>query len=140
MDRVLQNIALPKDDMEWKEVSTAWDQKMRGKAIYGENPHLQGTLDGIVVQTTHTHEVNGNVACNWNRKGYFAIVGLAAVDCRARFRYVECKWAGSTHDSTAYRSSTLAHVLEKNIIFIFLVMKLSQLVTLRLLPHFQEEG
>ena len=109
IDSVLDNIKLPDSIEEWKELSNSWDYKM--KAQFG-CAFLKGTtlaLDGIVIETRRptVAEVGGNISGNRNRKGYYGMVALSAVDVWARFRYSELKWYGSCNDNVAITLSPL---------------------------------
>jgi hypothetical protein len=61
-------------------------------------------------------EVNGDILGNRNRKGYFAMVALGAVDVFARFRFAELNWSGSTPDSVVFSTSSLGEALKDEMI------------------------
>jgi hypothetical protein len=117
LDKVLEDITLPSTNKDWYELSRGWKEKMNQKFSVCYMKCTTLAVDGIVLETTepNTKEVNGNIVGNFNRKGYFAMVGLAAVDCEARFRFAELDWAGSTHDAIAFRGSLLDEKLPNRI-------------------------
>ena len=109
LDKVLPPIELPKDEAGWRLLAAGWSEKMR--STFGED-YLCGTVlakDGIVIETTQPNikEVLGDVASNYNRKGYFGMVGLAAVDVNAKFCMARLDWSGNCNDNVAYASSEL---------------------------------
>jgi hypothetical protein len=74
--------------------------------------YIKGTvfaIDGIVIQTNQPRvdEVGGDIVGNFNRKGYFGMVAISAVDAWARFIYSELNWSGSTNDCIAYKCTSL---------------------------------
>jgi hypothetical protein len=116
IDQVLDNIQLPKTSREWISLSEEWNEKMRkmiGKC------YLPGTtlaLDGLVIETRKPTEaeVNGNVLGNFNRKGYYGMVALSAVDVYGHFLYSELEYSGSTNDDKAILYSELYQRLMNN--------------------------
>ncbi len=109
IDQAIDNIKLPQNSDEWYELSHSWNSKM--KSQFGMK-YLKGTtlaVDGIVIETRKPlySEVGGNITGNFNRKGYYAMVALSAVDVWARFLYSELDWFGSTNDNVAIKYTTL---------------------------------
>jgi DDE superfamily endonuclease len=72
-----------------------------------------GAIDGLAIRI---NEPRGseipNPSLYYNRKGFFAIVITAMCDADYRFTFVSAIAPGSTHDSSAFRMSSLHAVLE----------------------------
>lgn len=114
IDQVVNNINLPSNSNEWRKLSDEWNKKLELK--FG-TCLLSGTclaIDGIVIETRQPtiEECNGDVTSNYNRKGFFGLVALSAVDVWGKFVYSELSWSGSTNDSTAFRCSELAYKID----------------------------
>lgn len=116
IDQVLDNIKIPSTPGEWRQLSEEWNEKMRVKLSNCYFPGTVLSLDGIVIETRKPYpsEVNGDIVGNFNRKGYFGMVAMSAVDAHGRFVYSELGWSGSTNDSVAYRCTELAKVVQQN--------------------------
>lgn len=73
-----------------------------------------GALDGVVfkMQAPTAEEAKGSSASYFQRKGYFAFGMQGMCDARLRFRMISMRCAASTHDSTAFNSSTFSAFLQ----------------------------
>jgi hypothetical protein len=116
IDEVIDNIRIPKTPNEWRKLNSEWNQKMEKAFVKCYLPGTVFSIDGIVIETKQPHleEVRGDIIGNMNRKGYFGMVALSAVDVWGRFIFSELAWSGSTNDSVAYHCTALHHALERN--------------------------
>lgn len=70
-------------------------------------------IDGLAVRTRcpYKSEVN-NVKAYCHRKYPFALIVLAGCDVRGKFTFLTANHSGSTHDSIAWKQSSLHHEIE----------------------------
>jgi hypothetical protein len=73
----LKDILLPSSDEEWYELTERWDSKMEKHFTICYLKVTTLAIDGIVIESTEptSADVNRYIVGNYNRKGYFAIVG-----------------------------------------------------------------
>jgi hypothetical protein len=81
---------------------------------HGEMQNCVGAIDGILLRTRCPYRSeHKDGAAFKNRKKCFGIMALAVADVRAKFLYFAAGWTGSTHDSTAWETSTLGKLLRE---------------------------
>lgn len=116
IDQALNNINLPTTEQEWRNLSADWSNKMIVDLHEDLLPGTVLAIDGIVIKTVspRSNEVEGNVRAQYNRKGFYAMVALCAVDVNYRFQYANLGWSGSTNDSVAFADSQLYYLREVN--------------------------
>jgi predicted metal-dependent phosphotriesterase family hydrolase len=71
-------------------------------------------LDGFVIEIRKPTEAEVNVLGNFNRKGYYRMVALSAVDVYGHFLYSELEYSGSANDDKAILYSELDQSLLNN--------------------------
>jgi DDE superfamily endonuclease len=103
LDDTLQNIKFPSTENECQAASEGF-QRLRNSPFYG----VIGAIDGIAV-AIHAPSPSEcpNPRSFFNRKGFFAINVQAVVGADCSVLYLSAKHAGSTHDSTAFQSTSL---------------------------------
>jgi hypothetical protein len=110
MDVMLDNIKFPQTEYDCIHEAAAF-QKLRSSPFRG----IIAAMDGIAVAITCPR-----LSCcpdprkYYNRKGFFAISVQACVSASYKVTFVSAMHAGSTHDSTAFLSTSLhGHLLKK---------------------------
>jgi DDE superfamily endonuclease len=108
LDEVLDNMSFPKSTEECVRAADNF-QRSRQSLLYG----IIAALDGLSIAITCPREAE-DPRKFLNRKGFYSICVQAAVGADYRIYYVSSLHAGSTHDSTAFRSTQLHHLLLKS--------------------------
>jgi DDE superfamily endonuclease len=107
LDDSMQNIKFPYTEDDCRAASEGF-QRLRNSPFYG----VIGAIDGIAVAIRAPSPSEcPNPRSFLNRKGFFAINVQAVVGADYSALYLSAKHAGSTHDSTAFQSTTMFNFL-----------------------------
>jgi hypothetical protein len=105
---VLDNMFFPKSEEEGARAADKF-QRSRQSPLYG----IVAALDRIFIAITCPREAK-DPRKYFYRKGFCSICVQVEVGAYYRIYYVSSLHAGSTHDSTAFQSTQLCHLLLKS--------------------------
>eukprot|EP00172_Hildenbrandia_rubra_P003788 Plantae.Rhodophyta-Hildenbrandia_rubra.ctg65334.p1 GENE.Plantae.Rhodophyta-Hildenbrandia_rubra.ctg65334~~Plantae.Rhodophyta-Hildenbrandia_rubra.ctg65334.p1 ORF type:complete len:280 (-),score=24.68 Plantae.Rhodophyta-Hildenbrandia_rubra.ctg65334:183-977(-) len=104
-------ISFPADSEEGLEQLSEGFSTSRGST--NPLPGRVGALGGIAISVVRpSRKETANVTGHWSRKGFHAVSAQAICDSNYLLRFVSYRCAGSTHDSTAWRVTSLSDALE----------------------------
>lgn len=105
------------DSASLAELERGFTVKGPGGVDSGIMDGIVGAMDGIAIKIIRPRlRIDGvdNPQSYYNRKCFFALNVQAIVDSNKRFLWMSALHEGSTHDSTAYGSTSLARKLESD--------------------------
>lgn len=117
LDATLDNIRLPSTENEWEILASNWAKVQVDKRCWNLMPGTVLAGDGLCVEIKVPSVSDPGAqgldrTTFYNRKGFHALVVQAFCDSDCMIRYWAMKWPGGVNDITAYKQSSLYHMLE----------------------------